>query len=322
MNLPPPPPPQNDNPIIAQFKPVDGQWELNDDNLKRIDPETGQTILHNYCEYINTTPIEIYEHLIETKGCDINAQDNNKDTPIHRAICHFSPTQDGGNVAVLTYLLGQKNVNVNIKGEYGATLVHAACIWINKLPLDVFKSLIEAMGSDVTAIATFNNTLLPNALFYFDAKWGGKIGLLNYLFSQKIVNVNIKDKDGFTLLHVACKYINKLPLDVFKLLIETYGADVNTQDNSKDTPLHVALNFFRQENGGDIAVLTYLLAQKDVNVNITGKKGCHLLHLTCINNLSSMCSAELKSKIDAFLGQIAGMIAERYIQQVLNEMSS
>jgi ankyrin repeat protein len=177
------------------------------------------------------------------------------------------------------------------------------------------------MGSDITAIATFNNTLLPNALFYFNPTWGGKIGLLNYLFSQKNVDVNIKGEYGYTLLHVACKYINKLPLDVFKVLIEIHGADVNAQDNSKDTPLHVALNFFRQENGGDIAVLTYLLAQNNVNVDITGQKGCHLLHLICINNLSSTRSAELKSKIDATLGQIAEIIAERCIQQVLDEMT-
>jgi hypothetical protein len=49
MNLPPPPPAQHDDPIITQFRPVEGQRELNDENIERIDPETGSTILHNYC---------------------------------------------------------------------------------------------------------------------------------------------------------------------------------------------------------------------------------------------------------------------------------
>jgi hypothetical protein len=80
MNLlpPPPPPPQSDNPIITQFKPRGGQWELNDDNIKRIEPQTGQTILHNYCKYINTTPIEVYRFLIGTKGCSISIQNNDE----------------------------------------------------------------------------------------------------------------------------------------------------------------------------------------------------------------------------------------------------
>jgi hypothetical protein len=55
MNLPPPP--QDDDPIITQFKPYYDQWELTDNNINRIGPETGHTILHNYCCYINTTPL-------------------------------------------------------------------------------------------------------------------------------------------------------------------------------------------------------------------------------------------------------------------------
>jgi len=67
MNLPPPPP-QHDDPIITQFKPVNGQRELTDDNVKHIHPKTGETILHNYCRHINTTPIEVWRYLIEVKG--------------------------------------------------------------------------------------------------------------------------------------------------------------------------------------------------------------------------------------------------------------
>jgi len=50
-----PPPPQDDDPIITQFKPQYGQWELTDDNSKRIDLTTGETILLNYCKKINST---------------------------------------------------------------------------------------------------------------------------------------------------------------------------------------------------------------------------------------------------------------------------
>jgi hypothetical protein len=79
MNLlPPPPPPHDDDPIITKFKLFNGQWELTEDNIKRIEPQTGQTILHNYCKYINTTPIEVYRFLIDTKGCGISIQNNDE----------------------------------------------------------------------------------------------------------------------------------------------------------------------------------------------------------------------------------------------------
>jgi hypothetical protein len=53
---------KNNDPIITQLKPVMGQWEFHDDNIKRIDRKTGQTILHNYCEDINTTPLAVYRY--------------------------------------------------------------------------------------------------------------------------------------------------------------------------------------------------------------------------------------------------------------------
>jgi hypothetical protein len=37
-------PPQDDDQIITGLKPVEGQWEFNDGNITRIDPESGETI--------------------------------------------------------------------------------------------------------------------------------------------------------------------------------------------------------------------------------------------------------------------------------------
>jgi ankyrin repeat protein len=285
MNLPPLPP-QDDDPIITQFEPQDGQWGLTEDNINRIDPETGYTILHNYCEYINSTPFEVYRYLIETKGCDVNVQDNNNETPLLIALFYFNPN-NGSNLTILTYLLSQNKFNGNIKGQYGYTILHWACYYINILPVDVFKVLIETMGCDVNAQDDDKDTPIHFALRCFDPNDGGDITVLRYLLTQRNTNVNTKGENGRTLLHSACFEINNLSIDVFKLLIDTMGCDVNVQNDDNDTPLHLALRYFDPNDGGDMTVLMYLLNQNGVNGNIKGVDGNTILHYACgnINNL-------------------------------------
>jgi ankyrin repeat protein len=176
--------------------------------------------------------------------------------------------------------------------------------------------LIETLGCDVNAQNNNGDTPLHCALFNFDPSDGGDITVLTYLINQKDVDVDINNKDDTALLHSACNNINKLSLDIFKLLIETMGCDVNVQNGDKNTPLHIALENFNSDNGGDVTVLTYLINQKDVNINIRGKKGHTLLHYACISNYR--CSVELNAKFDSNLCQVVEVIAERYIQQILD----
>jgi ankyrin repeat protein len=171
-----PPPPQDDDPIITQFKPVYDQRQLNDQNIKHIDPNYGHTILHNYFRCINTTPLAVLRYLIEVKGCDINAQDKDNDTPLHHAFHLFDPNR-GGDVKILHYLLSNKSINANIKGEYGYTLLHKACDNINTLPLDLFKLLIETHGADVNLQDNYNDTPVHIAFRNFNPADGGDIAV-------------------------------------------------------------------------------------------------------------------------------------------------
>jgi ankyrin repeat protein len=316
-----PPPPQDDDSIITQFKPVKSQWELTEDNFHRIDPETGRTILHSYCFNINTTPLEVYRYLIETKGCDFNVQDNLNETPIYHALRFWDPNY-GGNITVLMYLLTQMNINVNTKGWNGETLLHYVCQKINKLPVDVFKLLIEKKGCDVNERANDKNTPLHCAFDGINSSRGA-IAVLSYLLTQKNVNLNLEGKKGFNLLHKACRKINHLPLEIFKYLIETLGCDVNAQNDDKNTPIHCALDQFDPRNGGDIYVLAHLINQNTVNINIKGQCDRTLLHTTCMINRSNFWhSAKLNPECDIILSQIVQVIAERCVQQIVDESSS
>jgi ankyrin repeat protein len=268
---------------------------------------------------MNITPVEVYRYLIETLGADVNVQDDNCNTPIHWALGFFDPTVTGVGTNVLMYLLSRKDVNVNIKDNYGYTLLHYACGNINSLPLEIFKSLIETIGFDVNAQASNKDTPLHRALRFFDPNDGGDINLWAYLIAQKGINVNIKNSNGHTLLHTACININSLPIDVFKLLIEMLGCNINAQDKCNDTPLHHALRFFDPNYGGDITVLAYLINQKNINVNTKYKRDHTLLHTACIINLSNFWhSAELSARYDTILSQIVELIAERCVQEVFD----
>jgi hypothetical protein len=201
-------------------------------------------------------------------GCDVNAQNNDKDTPLHYALQHafgrFNPNK-GGNITVLTYLINQKNVNANIRGEH-----------------------------------------------------------------------------GYTLLHTACENINILALDIFKLLIETLGCDVNVQDENKNTPIHLAFCHFNSYNDCNKTILTYLLNHKNVNFNIKGQNDRTLFHWASIcgivpdsdddyssdddlddsdDDLNDLDNSDnsVKAKRDTLFSQIVEIIAERCIEQILNE---
>jgi ankyrin repeat protein len=182
--------------------------------------------------------------------------------------------------------------------------------------------LIETLGGDVNAQDDDQSTPIHIALNCFDPHDGGDIDVLHYLLGQKKVNVNIKGEYGDTLLHITCNNINHFPFDVFKLLIETMGCDVNAQDNRNYTPLHIAILFFNPCSAGDIAVLTYLLDRNDVNVNIKTNEGRNLLHLACISQLSkSRDSPKQNAEFDTILCQIVEIIVERCIGEVLNEVT-
>jgi ankyrin repeat protein len=209
-----------------------------------------------------------------------------------------------------------------MKGKRGYTILHWACEKINRLPLEIMKLLIETNGSDVNAQDNYNDTPIHRVLLYFDPGSGGDITMLTYLLSQRGINGNIKGQFDRTLLHDACININRIPLDVFKVLIERHGSDVNAQDKDNHTPLHNAIYCFNSSQG-DINVLAYLINQTNTGVNTKYTKGCTLFHSACTINLSNKrYSMRENAEYDAISSQIVELIAERCTQEVLEETTS
>jgi ankyrin repeat protein len=297
-----------------------------------VKDRTGSTLLHYSCFNVNKLPLDVFKYLIETKGCDVNAKGQDKLTPLHNALRCFKSSHNG-DTTVLTYLLNQNSFNPNINGQLNGDLLHHACQNISTLPLSVFKFLIETKGVDVNVQNVCGDTPLHYALRDFKlVNNDSNIPALTYLLRQNDVNANTKGQYTRTLLHSACININKLPIDIFKYLIETLGGDMRLQDKFGDTPSHLALRCFNLDHGGDITLLTHLISQNNFNLHSRGQYGHVLLHLTCMADLSGPNETEMDSdedydldfgkagaKTDSCLSQIAEMIAERYIQQIFGE---
>jgi ankyrin repeat protein len=269
-----PPPALNDR-VITEFKPGILQWELTLQNIDRISPY-GETILPNYCKYIDSTPLEVFRLLIETYGDRVNLQDIN--IAIRAAFENCRPGMVG-DCKIITYLLLQDCTDVNLKGQNDLTLFHWACLNINKLSLDTFKCLIEMKSAGLNILDKDNNTPIHYALQKFNPK-DSDPNILTYLLDQNGIDKSLKDSNNRSILHLACININSLALDTFKNLIEIKCFDLNALDQDHMTPIHVAFNHFKS---GDGDILTYLLSQEAIDVKNKGLNGRDLLHWASLN---------------------------------------
>jgi ankyrin repeat protein len=279
--------PNNDSKsIITKFKPAIGQWGLTEDNITRIDPETGGNILHNYCQFIGSTPIEVFDYLILTRRVDLNLIDKNDGIPFYYALSHTNPFNND-HVAVLTHLLSQSGLNVNTKCKYGYTLLHWVCLNLSVVPFDVFKCLVEIQNANFQLRDESLDSPLHIAFQHFGAHIDNGAAILIYLLSQDSVDPNIKNAVGGTLVHAAYENINAIPIDVYKALFSIKGVDINSLDDDQNTPIYLAIGSFNAKYGGDISVLTYLLNQDGIDINHRNKFGSTLLQYACfdINSL-------------------------------------
>jgi ankyrin repeat protein len=211
--------PQATDPAITWFRPLAGQWELIDDKINYIDPESEKNILHNYCQYINTTPLDVFRYLIETKGIDLNTLDKKKNYPVEIAIRNFR--QNDGDANILIYLLNQSGIDVNEQNKYGRTLVHLCCFYINRLPINIFKYLIEIKGGNINIKDTMNNTPLHIAIRDFKH---GDFKILSYFFTHNHIDFSIKGFRDRTVLHSIC-HNNDKGFDSFLLQSKSIHPD-------------------------------------------------------------------------------------------------
>lgn len=255
--------------------------------------------------------LKVVELLVAQKA-DVNARDNQGQTPLHLTVSYSSHGTNGNGKLVLSplhlvslkvaQLLIAKGADVNARDNEGKTPLHQA----NYNSKEVAQLLI-ANGADVNARDNKGQTPLHSA------GWRG----ITELLIANGADVMARDNKGDTPLHTAnSKEIaqlliaegadvnakdnsGKTPLlatssqEVAQLLIAK-GADVNAKDNSGKTPLHTAPS----------KEVAQLLIAKGLDVNARDNQGQTPLHLILLQLANSHNSSNPPTITEKELAQL------------------
>ena len=203
-----------------------------------VKDDEGKSPLHSACDYGHT---EVAHEFI-SRGADVNAMTKSGTTPLHWA-------SRGGYTDVITMLLEQ-NAYINVQNKFGWAPLHWACY---KGHLDVIEMLLDAQA-DINIRNELENTPLH---FLLHTKHVGKEkhfedGYADFILKvvdESKADLNLKNKDGWTLLHCVCEVGH---LQLVKAFVER-NALVNSKTKNNETPVFVALN------NGHEAVAEYLV---------------------------------------------------------------
>ena len=152
----------------------------------------------------------------------------------------------------------------------------------DKKRLDLIKESMEGLDKDnIAEIINENGGSLIFAALNYD-----HMDIVLFLLKQEGVNVNVKNKDGNTLLHLAC--LKGERKDMVELLINlkdeagNYVVDVNEKNKDGNTSLHLACM-----DGKCKDIVELLINLKDaegnyvVDVNIKNNNGNIPLYIAC-----------------------------------------
>lgn len=218
----------------------------------------GDTTLHKACRIGN---VEFVEYLVGK--CNVNCQNNKKQTPLHLACENEAP------VALCGALFTDENCKVNIQDENGDCPLHIAIRTNNERVVRLFICVLEA---DVNTINHQNSSPMHLASKLCSPK------ILSMLLNTKIVDVNIVnslDSDSMTPLRYLVKH-NEHAL--CSLLIEYLpGLETVNIDDDGNTMLHVAIKNRRT----DLTEYLVRTNRKDY-INVQNSSRHTALHLACL----------------------------------------
>ncbi|CAL8142608.1 unnamed protein product [Orchesella dallaii] len=219
----------------------------------------------------------------------INFKNNvNSFAPLHRPL-HLACS--AGFLPMIKCMI-EKRVEINIKNKNGLTTSYFA-IYYGRV--DILKYLLDN-GMD----RSVENLMVNEVPILHHVAVKGYLEMVKYLVTELRYPLNVTDGEEATVLH---KVAYSGRLDSARLLIEM-GVEVNAKDNQDQTPLHLACSTgtkaklelvqFLIEKGGDLNMKTihgktpmHFAAEGGAGVNMEDVNGQTPLHVTTICHCST-----------------------------------
>ncbi|XP_046348408.2 ankyrin-1-like [Haliotis rufescens] len=161
----------------------------------------------------------VYLELINNINCDVRHVGDDGDNLLHLACLK-------GHLFIVEHLLSRKIFNINCRGKLGRTPIMKAA-WAGSRR--IFDLIIEKGGS--TSLLDDKGLNILHV-----ACAGGKVHIVKYILSKRLVGINSRRQDGRTPLMVAAECGHK---DVYNLLLKE-GGDRSMKDTEGNNILHVA----------------------------------------------------------------------------------
>lgn len=223
-------------------------------------------------EAVRRGKIEHVRTLIN-QGIDVNTQDNDGMTALHRAVevcCHVE-SDDSKEILKLI----SAKADFSIKNNEDQTALQ--CAIDEGCDFDLSKTLIDA-GADANSQGIQNGfTVLHLAVKKINEYRHTSLieDLASIVKNISCADIEKKDRKGFTALQYALDEDDKFT--VTKILIDA-GADVNTHSEKwHQTALHLAVK------KNDMTMIEYLLS-RNADVNKTDKNKKTALHILAYEN--------------------------------------
>ena len=208
------------------------------------------------------------------KGANLNNYDKDRKTPLHIAAIN-------GRSEIVEFILSQKNFDPNAKDRLGKWPLYCA---IESVKYQVAMQLVKSPKIKLDLTLENGQTILhlcanKNAAPFVKS-------LFEYLDNnrpvrkRRSININAKDKDGKTAIHIAAQKGH----DVILKTLYRYNPsfDINSRDNDMRTPLHWAASTNREE------IVSYLVKDPSIDINLPDKNGRTPVFLAAENNYLSL----------------------------------
>ena len=252
--------------------------------------EHGRSLLHIACE---KGRLGVARALILNKHLELDDRDSDGNTPLTLAA-------ENGREEVVLALISEFGCDPNNKDSKGRSLLHVALYggWYGLLKTLLNNFNFDLNGQDdchetplTLAIkhereirgislespsAKFIHSLLKELLLDGKLQHDSPLGaiqpkqLVSSMLRQFNIDPNLKDFEGGTLLHLACR---EGRIDVMHTLIQTFKTELNIRDDHNDTPLMKAVKYGRCET------VKSLISDYGSDINVTASNGLSLLRI-------------------------------------------